>query len=79
VHASIAGVLLAMTVLARAFIDTGEFLTRSRSILDRFEQAGDRGDAMLCNEGRQGVLYALNKANEDVEPPLQKLEHALHP
>jgi Na+:H+ antiporter, NhaA family len=79
VHATIAGVLLAMTVPATSYIDTGEFLKRSRSILDRFEQAGERGDAVLCNEERQGALHALNKANEDVEPPLQELEHTLHP
>jgi Na+:H+ antiporter, NhaA family len=80
VHATIAGVLLAMTVPASSFIDTGVFLKRSRGLLDRFEQAGERGgDPVLCNEERQGALHALNKANEDVEPPLQELEHALHP
>jgi NhaA family Na+:H+ antiporter len=79
VHATIAGVLLAMTVPASSFIDTGMFLKRSRDLLDRFEQAGERGDAVLCNEDRQGALHSLNKANEDVEPPLQELEHALHP
>jgi NhaA family Na+:H+ antiporter len=34
---------------------------------------------VLCNEERQGALHALNRVNEDVEPPLQELEHALHP
>src|SRR5918998_1068245 len=80
VHATIAGVLVAMTVPASAFIDTGGFLERSRSLLDRFEQAGERGgDPVLANEERQGALHAPNRANEDVEPPLQELEHALHP
>ena len=80
VHATIAGVLLAITVPARSFIDTGGFLRRSRDLLDRFEQAGERGeDPVLANEERQGVLHALNKVNEDVEPPLQELEHTLHP
>ncbi|CAA9454481.1 MAG: Na+/H+ antiporter NhaA type [uncultured Rubrobacteraceae bacterium] len=80
VHATIAGVLLAMTVPASSFIDTGVFLKRSRGLLDRFEQAGEQGgDPVLCNEERQGALHALNRANEDVEPPLQELEHALHP
>jgi len=80
VHATIAGVLLAMTVPASSFIDTGDFLKRSRGLLDRFEQAGERGgDPVLYNEERQGALQALNRANEDVEPPLQELEHALHP
>ena len=79
VHATIAGVLMAITVPASSFIDTGMFLKRSRGLLDRFEQAGEQGDAVLCNEERQGALHALNRANEDVEPPLQELEHALHP
>ncbi|CAA9273355.1 MAG: Na+/H+ antiporter NhaA type [uncultured Chloroflexia bacterium] len=80
VHATIAGVLLAVTVPASSYIDTREFLKRSRSLLDHFEQAGERGgDPVLANEERQGALHALNRANEDVEPPLQELEHALHP
>ena len=79
VHATIAGVLMAMTVPASSFIDTGEFLKRSRGLLDHFEQVGDRGDAVLRNEERQGTLHALNRANEDVEPPLQEMEHTLHP
>ena len=79
VHATLAGVLLAMTVPASSFIDTGEFLKRSRGLLDHFEQVGERGDAVLCNEERQGALHGLNRANEDVEPPLQEMEHALHP
>jgi NhaA family Na+:H+ antiporter len=80
VHATIAGVLLAMTVPASSFIDTEVFLKRSRVLLDHFEQAGERGgDPVLSNAERQGALHALNRANEDVEPPLQELEHALHP
>ncbi len=79
VHATIAGVLLAMTVPASSYIDTGEFLRRSRGILDRFEKAGEHADNVLINDERQGALHALNRANEDVEPPLQELEHALHP
>src|SRR5919199_3127468 len=79
VHATIAGVLMAMTVPASSFPDPGEFLRRSRSLLDHFEEAGQRGDSVLCNEERQGALHALNSANEDVEPPLQEMEHSLHP
>jgi NhaA family Na+:H+ antiporter len=79
VHATIAGVLLAMTVPASSFIDTREFLKRSRGLLDRFEQAGQRGDHVLSNEERQAVLHALNDTTEKLEPPLQEMEHALHP
>ncbi len=78
IHATIAGVLLAMTIPSRARINTDEFLNQSRSILDRFEQAGERGESIL-NEERQASLLTLETATERVETPLHRMEHALHP
>ncbi len=79
VHATIAGVVLAMTVPASSFINPGAFLERSRYILDRFEKAGEKGEHVLTNEERQAALHALNHATYELEPPLHELEHALHP
>jgi NhaA family Na+:H+ antiporter len=79
VHATIAGVLLALTIPATSFIDPGAFLERSRYVLDRFEQAGEKGENVLTNEERQAALHALNHAAYKLEPPLHELEHALHP
>jgi Na+:H+ antiporter, NhaA family len=79
VHATIAGVLMAFTVPASSFINPGVFLERGRYILDRFEQAGEKGESVLSNEERQAVLHALNHATYELEPPLHELEHALHP
>jgi len=79
VHATIAGVLLALTIPATSFIDPGAFLERSRYVLDRFEQAGEKGENVLTNEERQAALHALNHATYKLEPPLHELEHALHP
>jgi NhaA family Na+:H+ antiporter len=79
VHATIAGVLLALTVPASSFINPGAFLERSRYVLDRFEKAGEKGENVLTNEERQAALHALNDATYKLEPPLHELEHALHP
>jgi NhaA family Na+:H+ antiporter len=79
VHATVAGVLLALTVPASSFINPGAFLKRSRYVLDRFEQAGERGGNVLANEERQAALHALNHAAYKLEPPLHELERALHP
>jgi Na+:H+ antiporter, NhaA family len=79
VHATIAGVLLALTVPAISFINPGAFLDRGRYILDRFERAGEKGENVLSNEERQASLHALNHAAYELEPPLHELEHTLHP
>ena len=79
VHATIAGVLLALTVPAISFINPGAFLERSRYVLDRFEEAGEKGENVLSNEERQAALHALNHAAYKLEPPLHELEHTLHP
>ncbi|HEX2181334.1 MAG TPA: Na+/H+ antiporter NhaA [Rubrobacteraceae bacterium] len=79
IHATVAGVLLALTVPASSFINPGAFLERGRYILDRFEEAGEKGENVLSNEERQAALHALNHATYRLEPPLHELEHALHP
>jgi Na+:H+ antiporter, NhaA family len=73
VHATIAGVLLAFTVPAISFINPGAFLERGRYILDRFEQAGEKGENVLANEERQAALHALNHATYKLEPPCTSL------
>ncbi|HEX5915786.1 MAG TPA: Na+/H+ antiporter NhaA, partial [Rubrobacter sp.] len=79
VHATIAGILLALTVPASSFMNPTAFLERVRYILDRFEKAGEKGENVLTNEERQAALHALNHAAYKLEPPLHELEHALHP
>jgi NhaA family Na+:H+ antiporter len=79
VHATIAGVLLALTIPATSFINPGAFLERSRYVLDRFENAGEKEENVLSNEERQAALHALNHAAYKLEPPLHELEHNLHP
>ncbi|HEX8681101.1 MAG TPA: Na+/H+ antiporter NhaA [Ardenticatenaceae bacterium] len=81
VHATIAGVLIALTIPARYRIDAPTFLERTHRILKRFEQATTEPDAtpMLTVETQQTAVISLEKACEDVQAPLQKLEHNLHP
>jgi NhaA family Na+:H+ antiporter len=79
VHATIAGILLALTVPASSFINPGAFLERGRYVLDRFEKAGESGENVLTNDERQAALHALNHATYKLEPPLHELEHTLHP
>lgn len=79
VHATIAGVLLAMAIPVRTRIDTGEFLTRGRRLLDRFDATGVEGPNVITNSEQQSVIHALESACEQAQAPLQRIEHELQP
>jgi NhaA family Na+:H+ antiporter len=79
VHATIAGVLLALTIPARTRVDTAEFLFRGRELLDEFDRAGEEGKSILTNHGQQAALAEMETLAEGVQTPLQRLEHSLHP
>ena len=79
VHATIAGVMAAMTIPVRTRINADEFLECGRTYLDEFDRAGEKGPNILTNSERHGSLQALEMACHVAEPPLQRFEHALHP
>ncbi|HYW10585.1 MAG TPA: Na+/H+ antiporter NhaA [Longimicrobium sp.] len=78
VHATVAGVLLAMTIPARTRIDTAEFLLRGRRILDYFDAAGVEGKGVLTNKAQQAAIQEMENACEAAQAPLQRIEHDLH-
>ena len=78
VHATVAGVLAAMAVPARTRIDTDEFSTGSREILDAFDKAGVEGKSVLTNAGQQAAIQAMESNCEAAQAPLQRIEHDLH-
>lgn len=79
VHATIAGVLLAITIPSRTELNPSEFLHRSRAVLDHFEHAAQREKTVMNDEEQQTAIEALEDSCEQVQPPLHRLEHALHP
>lgn len=79
VHATIAGVVAAMTIPARTRLTGREFLARGKVLLERFEQAMSPEKPPLANRERQQIAHHMKTAVQQVETPLQQLEHALHP
>jgi NhaA family Na+:H+ antiporter len=78
VHATIAGVLLALTVPARTRISEDEFLARAERSLAEFRAADEPGTTVLTNHGHQAALQELESAADAAQAPLQRMEHALH-
>jgi NhaA family Na+:H+ antiporter len=79
VHATIAGVLLALTIPARSGAASGALVARGRELLTELERA-ERGDVgSFTGEDRQALIAALEGHTELGGSPLWRLEHALHP
>jgi NhaA family Na+:H+ antiporter len=79
IHATLAGVLVAMVVPARAWINPSEFLGRARGALDEFEAACYVAPTILSNEAQQRATQDLEHLCEEVETPMTHLQHQLNP
>ena len=78
-HASVAGVLLALVIPARAHADPEKFIRHSRSLIDDFEDAIEPGKKALGNDIQQSLLLSLRVAAERAGTPLRRLENILGP
>ncbi len=78
VHATIAGVLVALTIPARRQIDAPTFLARAHEILRQFQGHEAEGASQHAAEVQQSAVIELEEVCEQVQAPLQKMEHALH-
>jgi NhaA family Na+:H+ antiporter len=79
VHATIAGVLVAMVIPVRPAIDPGEFMDTASSLLDKTRGEDNSLDALINDAERRNNLSQLVLTVEDAIPPATALEHRLHP
>jgi Na+:H+ antiporter, NhaA family len=80
IHPTIAGVIVSLFVPARGKYDTDRFLKNVENTIDRFEcEEQSCGFSILLNEDHLNAVHDLEMACHDVETPLQRLLHALHP
>jgi Na+:H+ antiporter, NhaA family len=78
VHATVAGVLLAMTIPSRTVIDETALLRGAHAALREFDLACHPDSVMLSNREHQKALRRLEVLSEKALPPLARLEHGLH-
>ncbi|HEY5730031.1 MAG TPA: Na+/H+ antiporter NhaA [Anaerolineales bacterium] len=79
VHATVAGVLLAMTIPVRTRINTEGFFNNVSFFLEDFRTHGKHGESVMTNKTQRSAIMSIEIAAEHAQTPLQRLEHILHP
>ena len=78
IHATLAGVLLALTIPARPKFDPARFATHVRTLIERFDTAHRSDPNILTNETLHNIAQRLGNDALLVETPLQRLERVWH-
>jgi len=79
IHATIAGVLIAMTIPGKNSINEVRFIVGCRYLLNRFSAASNHNVMVLENQEQQQVIHSLHYKLKQVHPLMLRFEHALHP
>ncbi len=80
VHATAAGVLVSLFIPAQGKYDTDRFIQNVHKRMDAFECAEQScGFSILLNQEHLNAVKGLETDCQNVETPLQRMLHALHP
>jgi NhaA family Na+:H+ antiporter len=77
-HATLAGVLGALSVPAIPKYDPCRFSKLVSNLMDRFDKAHKPGESIMKNTELRAVVQTLENGVQRVETPLQRLEHIWH-
>jgi NhaA family Na+:H+ antiporter len=78
IHATVAGVLLALTIPAATRLDSDAYVERARAHIDDFEGRTVGGEDATTQE-HHAALWELEETTERAQAPMLRMEHALHP
>ncbi|MDH3327190.1 MAG: Na+/H+ antiporter NhaA [Gammaproteobacteria bacterium] len=78
VHATLAGVLTALTIPASPKFESVNFGNMVRKLMDKFDANYRPGVSIMRNEEQRSILQTLENGVHLVETPLQRLEHSMH-
>ena len=78
VHATIAGVLVALTIPTRTPINAPHFSAKAHDLLGDFDRTETGDFLVMTSRGQQEAIFGLARASKQVTAPLLRLEHALH-
>ncbi|NOY65538.1 MAG: Na+/H+ antiporter NhaA, partial [Nitrospirae bacterium] len=79
-HSTVAGIIIAMFIPARGRYNTDKFVEKVGYYMSKIKCPTEGcGHSILLNQEHLSAVQSIEVACHDVETPLQRLEHALHP
>lgn len=78
VHATLAGVITALTIPARPKYDPTLFSQHVKDLIKRFDASYRPGESIMNNQEQRAIVQTLENGVHQVETPLQRLEHSMH-
>ncbi len=79
IHATIAGVALAMCIPARASINEVRFYVRSKYFLDKFRESSRSELNVLANKKQLNLIHSLHSTLRKANPLINRFEHTINP
>ena len=79
IHATIAGVLLAMVIPSKGSINEIRFQSRISLLLEKFKITSNRKTNVLTSPEQQHIIHSMSTELKSVDPLLHRFESKLHP
>jgi NhaA family Na+:H+ antiporter len=78
IHATLAGVITALTIPAKPKYDPTVFSKLAHRLLEKFDASYRPGESIMRNDEQRSILQTFENGVHLVETPLQRLEHSMH-
>ncbi len=79
IHATIAGVALAMCIPSKAPINEVRFYVRCKYYLEKFKKAGNSEVNILANSEQLSIIHDLHSKVRKINPLINRFEHTINP
>ncbi len=77
IHATISGVILAMTIPGKTRINEVRFYVRCKYLIDKFKKASNNEVMVLANPDQKEIIHSLHNNLKGINPLMNRFEHGL--
>ncbi|MEG0518389.1 MAG: Na+/H+ antiporter NhaA [Bacteroidales bacterium] len=79
IHATIAGVILALTIPSKTAINELRFYVSVKHLVEKFKKSGNSEIEVLANPEQQHIIHEMHQKVEKINPLMHRFEAGLHP